>query len=358
MTTSCIDRTMEEASWVDVILNDLVNQLGEPFRRRLFLAGAAGVAMLGLQGCSGGSTTETPLATGSAGFPVTVQGKEGTATVSRLPQRVIAVGLQRDADTAVALGVTPIAIPENASFDSLIPPWLEPELNDPQPELMNAENGIPFEKVAGLRPDLILATDSFSLADDYARLAQIAPTVSYLEGPNTDTWQQRTLLIGKALGRDEQAQKIVADTEGRIRQAADAHPAFVGKTVSFTIVVGREIYTVLDGDTSMTFLQQMGLRISPEVAVQPESSTEGRALVSLENVGVLDADVMLITYPAADDRTFLESSQLFQQLDAVKNRAYVPLDFQVAVALGFPTPLSIPYGLDRAVTEVAKALAS
>ncbi|HEU0086778.1 MAG TPA: iron-siderophore ABC transporter substrate-binding protein [Pseudonocardiaceae bacterium] len=335
------------------------DRLGKLASRRLFLAGAAaGAVTLGLTACGGAtSTTETPQATGAAGFPVTVTGKEGKATIPAQPQRVIALGYQRDAETALALGVTPIAMSENATFPDLIAPWTLPRLTGPKPELLNTTDGFPFERIAGLRPDLLLATDSYVLTDNYARLTQIAPTVSYLDGPDTDTWQQRTGLIGKVLGRDEQAQQVVTDTEARITQAARDNPAFAGQTVSFNVLFSREIYTITGGDASATFLEQLGLKISPEAAAQPESSTPGRALISPENLGVLDADIMIVTYQTDDDRAFLESSQLFRQLSAVQNGTYVPMDFLVSVAMAFPSPLTIPYALDGMVPAIAKVLA-
>ncbi|MCA1672398.1 MAG: ABC transporter substrate-binding protein, partial [Actinobacteria bacterium] len=189
-----------------------------PMGRRLFLAGAAaGAATLGLTACGGGnSAAEAPSGsgstTGSAGFPVTVTGKEGTATVPAPPRRVMALGYQRDADTALALGVTPIAMTENPTFPNLIAPWTESVLTDPRPELLNTADGLPYEKIVGLQPDLILATDSYELADVYGRLAQIAPTVSYIEGADSDTWQQRVDVIGKVLGRGDQSRQVLTDT--------------------------------------------------------------------------------------------------------------------------------------------------
>ncbi len=345
-------------SRIDGTADDLFGRVGKPLRRRLFLAGAtAGVATLGLAACGGGSATTTPPTAGSAGFPVTLKGKEGTATIPAQPQRVIAVGFQRDTDTALALGITPIAMPENTLFPNLIAPWVESELTDPKPELLNTANGIPFEKITGLRPDLILATDSYELTDIYTRLAQIAPTLSYAESVDSDTWQQRTTLIGQALGRDEQAQKIITDTEAKIKQAAQDHPAFAGTTFSFSAVGSRRVETVLASDAAVRFLEQLGLKISPEVAAQPQSGNPGRANVSLENLSLLDADITIVTYTTDDDQTFIESNQVFQQLDAVKNGNYIPLDLSVALAAGFPSVLTIPYALDRAVPAVAKVLA-
>ncbi|MGH3931711.1 MAG: ABC transporter substrate-binding protein [Pseudonocardiaceae bacterium] len=199
--------------------------------RRRFIGGGLSLAAL-VTACGRQSNPASSTGDPTAGFPVTLVGKEGTTTIRTKPERVIALGFQRDTDTALALGVRPIAITEHSFFPDLIAPWVEPALTDPKPQLVDTTSGIPFEKVAGLRPDLILATDDYELADNYPRLAQIAPTVSYLESPAIDTWQQRTTLIGTALGRGEQAQKIITDIEDQLAQAAQAHPAFAGKTFS------------------------------------------------------------------------------------------------------------------------------
>lgn len=337
-----------------IALLDRPAPIDDDATRREFLLGGLSLAAL-LTGCAG-STTEAPPAPGSAAFPLTLVGKEGTATIPALPQRVIAVGFQRDTDTALALGVTPIAMVEHLLFPSGIAPWVEPVLTGPIPELLDASEGIPFERIAGLRPDLILATDDFVLPVNYTRLTQIAPTVSYVDGVESDTWQQRTTHIGKALGRDEAAKKIIADIEAKIARAARANPAFAGKTFSRSYAYERKIRTVISGDKSVALLEQLGLKISPEVAALPQADTPGRATVNLGNLGVLDADVMLISYPTAADRSFLESSPFFQQLDAVRNGTYVLLDNSVSPALSFPSALSLPYGLDRTVTAVTEVL--
>ncbi|MGH4010793.1 MAG: iron-siderophore ABC transporter substrate-binding protein [Pseudonocardiaceae bacterium] len=338
-------------------------RLGLPLSRRLFLASAVtGAAALGLAACGGGggggAPTDAPLATDTGGFPVTLKGKEGTATIPAEPQRVIALGLQRDADTALALGVTPIAMAENTFIASPIAPWLDAKLAGQKPELINTTEGIPLEKIASLRPDLILATGSYELTDNYAELAQIAPTVSYIDTAATDSWQQRTTIVGKALGREEQARKTITDVEAKIKQAVQNNPAFAGKSFSFSVVSSREIFTVLEGDAAVIFLKQLGMTLAPEIAKLPTAGLpEPRSVVSLENISMLNADVVIITYFVDDDKDFVESSQLFQQFDAVKDGNYIPLNFLVSFALAFPSPLSIPYALDQVVPAVANVLA-
>ncbi|MGH3972028.1 MAG: iron-siderophore ABC transporter substrate-binding protein [Pseudonocardiaceae bacterium] len=328
-----------------------------PLSRRLFLAGAAaGAASLSLAACGNGGNSSAAAPSGAAGFPVTLTGKEGTATISAPPEQVVALGFQRDAETALALGVTPIAMTASVIFPSGIAPWAEAVLTNRKPELLNTANGFPFEKIAALRPDVILATDSYELTDAYDRLTQIAPTVSYVEGPDSDTWQQRVELIGKALGRAEQAKQVLADTQNKINQAATDNPAFAGKTFSFSYVAGGVLEALVGDDASVTFLEQLGLTISPKLVTLPESEP-GRAPISRENLGVLDAEVMIATAQTDEDRELLESNPLFSQLNAVKNGNFILIPFPVSVATGFPSPLSIPYALDNIVPAVAKILA-
>lgn len=328
--------------------------LGRPFSRRLFLAGATA---FGLTACGvNGSNPDGPSGDSSAGFPVTLPGKEGTATIPTKPERVVALGFQRDGETAVALGVVPVAMSENTLFPNRISPWAEAKLPEPRPELLNTAESFPFEKIASLRPDVLLATDSYVLTDHYERLSQIAPTVSYLAGPDSDTWQQRTTLIGQALGLADQAEGLITETENLISQAAADNPSFAGKTFSISYVYSGEIRGVLEADTGAQFLKQLGLQIAPALAAQPVGDTPGRTSISPENLAVLEADVMIAAAPSEEDRRFFESTALFPQLDAVQNGAYIPVELPIALAMSFPSPLSIPYALDGIVPEMARVL--
>lgn len=322
--------------------------------RRQFLIGGASLAAL-LAGC-GNSTDREQAATGSAGFPRTLKGKEGPTTIPAEPSRVVAVGFQRDTDTAIALGVTPVAMSENSAiFPSGVAPWVEAALTASTPPLLDTAEAMPFEQIAALRPDLILATDDYALADNFAKLTGIAPTLSYLEGPEADTWQQRTVHIGRALGRERQAQQAIDDVEALVQRTARANPGFAGRTFSRGYVDGGQIRAVT-GDVSQTLFEQLGLRLAPAFAALPQGDTPGRSVVSPENLGVFEADVMLVSYVADDDRSFLESNPLFQQLDVVRDGGYIRTEQRVSAALAFPSVLSIPYGLERTVAAIAAVL--
>lgn len=66
----------------------------------------------------------------------------------------------------------------SAIFRSGIAPWVEAALTAPTPPLLDTAEAMPFEEIAALRPDLILATDDYALADNFAKLTRIAPTLS------------------------------------------------------------------------------------------------------------------------------------------------------------------------------------
>lgn len=91
------------------------------------------------------------------------------------------------------------------------------------------------------------------------------------------------------------------------------------------------------------------------MAALPQNDSPGRASVSAENLGVLDADVVIFSFPAGGEE-YLESIPVFGQLDAVRAGRYVRLETDTSTALAFPSALSIPYGLDRMVRALSAIL--
>lgn len=97
------------------------------------------------------------------------------------------------------------------------------------------------------------------------------------------------------------------------------------------------------------------MKLSPKVTSLPETSTPRRAQLSLEQLGLLDADVVILSYPNASIRSRFESQAVFQDLPAVKRGSYIALDMAAAIAVAFPSVLSIPYGLDVTVPKLVAA---
>ncbi|WP_156096452.1 iron-siderophore ABC transporter substrate-binding protein [Amycolatopsis jejuensis] len=324
--------------------------------RRTFLRAAGALSATAALAACGSPSGETTAPAGP-GFPVEVRGVQGTATVARKPERVVSVGQYRDTDAAVALGVVPLLTPDLSKFlPGGTSPWLRARAGDRLPQLY-ADAQLPFERIAAAKPDLILGTDRPALAQDYPTLTGIAPTISPDTGYNKDTWQVTTRRIGSALGRSAEAERLVGEVESAISAAKSANPKFAGRTFTIGPVTGETVTTISSPqDASALFLAQLGLVLSPKVTSLPNTSIPGRSQISPERLDLLDADVLVLTYATPDSRKRLEAEPLFQQLPAVRRGSYIPLDMTTAIALAFPTALSVPYGLKECVPKIAAAL--
>lgn len=205
--------------------------MSDTLTRRRLLA-AVGTAGLALAACSDADRNSGPSNPDTAGrFPIQIEGQLGTVTIERQPSRVVSIGQYRDTDAAVALGVVPLATPDLSTFiPGGIAPWVRAKLDGAEPpELLETDDGPPLERIATLRPDLILGTDRSSLEEEYGQLSQIAPTLSPATGYNKDTWQVTTNRIGTALGRHDQAPALVSEGEAAFDPPRTRTPASLAR---------------------------------------------------------------------------------------------------------------------------------
>jgi iron complex transport system substrate-binding protein len=318
-----------------------------PVTRRRFLRGTAGGAvLLGLTACSD---------SGSAG------GGTGTASPTPLATRVVALGQSVDADALIALGITPVGMSAAFGQESGIHPWTAAALGSRRVELVkDADGGLPFEQVAALKPDLIVATTYNTINDydvDRPRLERIATVIGPTTIAQRPTWQQSTIWVGEAVGLANEARRLVEDIEAKLTAVRDDHPDWESKTYTNGPVTGpAEVWTISSPqDTSAIVLGQLGLVLSPKVTTL-SSPYPGRAQVSLEQLNVLEADVVMLSYHSEEFRPALEDNPLFQQLPAVQRGAYIHLASDVSTGLAYPSVLSIPYVLDQITPQITQAL--
>lgn len=304
--------------------------------------------------CGGSSAADSGH---DAAFHATVTDKFGTATITGKPVRVVAMSWT-DADFALSLGVKPVGMADVTTAAGGVEPWTKTALGGEEPTLFGTADGDPIEKIAALKPDVILATKDYNMAQSYADLSKIAPVVTYVTGPNNDSWQQDFANVGTALGESARAKTVTAATEARIAKAKSANPGLAGKTFSYIVDPSASgAYTVnTTKDVSARLLGALGMSLSPADLRLPESSTPGRAQVSLENLGKLNADVV-IAASDAPGLAALAANPVFKDMPAVKAGSYVPLDFNTASALAFPSPLSLDWAMSNVVPKLATAAA-
>jgi iron complex transport system substrate-binding protein len=334
-----------------------------PFWRRRMSLVVAGLAVALLTAaCGGGSSEDSAAGTKQEGkttaFPVTITQKVAPVTIEKEPVRVVALDFP-SADAAIALGVVPVGMTKLSYVEGGMQQWTKDALKGATPELFPTDDGFPFETIARLDPDVILATNTWPLiSESWDKLNAIAPVVGHVENPNKDTWQQSVTQIGKALGRSEQAQQLIAQVEGAIAGARTANPTLSGKTVSFFNYVDGVHVINTDGDVSIKFLKELGfVGVTPAVAAMPSAGIEGRAPVSAENYKLLDADLILgTTSGGRASLDALSKHATFSKVPAVARGAYVRLEIGPATAMAFPSALSLPYAVNTLVPQMAKAM--
>jgi len=332
--------------------------------RRAFGGAVATAALALVAACgSGDDDTATPAAAGTssgpAAFPVSIAHKYGTTDVTKAPERIVVVGLVEQ-DALLALGVVPVATTEwFGEKPGAIQSWAKDKLGSaPVPQVLTNTDGVQFEKVAALKPDLIIGLYSGMTKEDYATLSKIAPTLAQPAGV-TDFgvgWDVVTQTVGKAVGKAGEADKIVADTKALFTAATAAHPTFKGASALFaTTYEGYYVYG--PEDARGRFLQSLGFVLPPDLA-----SITGKdfgANISKERIDLLDTDVLVwLVDDYAKDKATVQNDPLYAALKVKKEGRDVFLTNaeELGTASSFVTVLSLPFLLDGLVPQLAEAI--
>lgn len=319
------------------------------------------VSAAALTSCAPAAEDAGP-AVDSDAFPVTVEHAYGDTTITEPPTRIVSVGYTEQ-DTLWALGLEPVGVTDwygDHEFASW--PWADDARGGSEPEVLTTSDGLDFEAIALLDPDLIIGTNAGMTEEDYDRLSDIAPTVAHSGDYSMyfEPWDVQTLQIGEAVGLPDEAQKLVDDVDAQFADAAAAHPEFAGKSIVFlqnAIYDGAAI-AYQDG-LSTDFLTDLGFTIPSEIdAYAPEDESGGQAYIPVENLDVLNAaDVLIWGTESDDDITALEAEPFVTAISAMKNESVVYTDGITAGAIYFTSPLSLPYVLDALVPALADAVA-
>jgi len=340
-----------------------------PSRRR-FLLGLAGAsaAAAGLTACngsagsaSGPATAASPGAGAEPGaFPVTIAHKYGQTVVPQAPTRVVTVGL-KEQDDLLALGIVPVGATRwlSTEDESVVGPWAEAALGDqPRPTALDATDGVPFEAVAALAPDLVIALYSGLTREQYDKLSAIAPVVAQPE-QYVDygiPWDVQAESVGRAVGRPAAMAGLVAASRQALTDAAAAHPEFRGRT-SMVVTPYEGLYAYGAEDPRVRLLTDLGFTL-PEgfEEVLPEGSSFGGS-ISAERAEILDVDALVCFAEEGDQQRQVETA-LFRRLDvATQGRTVWMRKADLASPpYSFVTVLSLPYLLAAIVPRLVAAV--
>lgn len=341
-----------------------------PASLRLGLAATVAVGALVLSGCATNEPGSADVVSTEA--PVTVDHAFGETTVAATPSRVVATS-SANQDLAIALGIVPVGFPKadvgDDDADGLLP-WTAAALEaagataDKGPTLFDETKSEPYEAIANLAPDVILAAYSGLTREEYDTLSAIAPTVAFPELAVNTAWRDTATLDGAALGQADETAALIVDVEARIRAAAAAAPQIAGKTFAYAsydpATPGTIEYFTAD-DARVDLVEDFGLALAPSItALAPTDGSPSATLDGTESTtGLGGADVLFV---AGDASTLsaMQADPALASVPAVARGSVVVIDPTSALGVGTTAAsvLSIPWVADEFVALIAQAVAA
>ncbi|VFR91989.1 Iron(III) dicitrate transport system, periplasmic iron-binding protein FecB (TC 3.A.1.14.1) [plant metagenome] len=248
----------------------------------------------------------------------------GDTTLTGQPSRVITL-FQGATDAALALGVRPVGVVESWT-EKPVYRYLRERL--PAPALVGLETQPSLEDVVYLMPDLIVAS-RFRNERIYGLLSRIAATVA---AEDVYDFRATTALVGAALGREAQADALLAAFEQEARALGATLAARHGAQwpMRASVIEFREdhVRAYLPDSFSGGVLDTVGFG---RTRVQAGERGPLRKLGSHENIPFLDADVIFVLMrmrTAAVQRNLdaWQRHPLWQRLAAVRAGRVFPVD--------------------------------
>ncbi|MFB4419695.1 iron-siderophore ABC transporter substrate-binding protein [Streptomyces sp. QL37] len=341
----------------------------KPWRRLAATLTAATLGVGLLAGCGSdseeGASDKAPAAAGGA-FPVTVEHAFGSTKIDKAPERVVTVGYTDD-QAVLAFGIKPVGMvdqypnPAGASPDINTQwPWVKDKWGDARPEVVmkNGDAGPNYEKIAALRPDLIIAVYSEIDEAAYGKLSKIAPTVGRTKSEKdlfSAPWQDNAVHIAKALGKEDEGTELVKGIQDKLDAAREANPEFGKETAVAVSWYKDSISAFTTTDVRGRLLTGIGYKGATQI--DKVAGGQFSTALSPERVDLIDVDRIFVINDKADTEA-LKKFELFNNLSAVKdgNVSYL-LDSEgpaVGAALSQGTLLSLPYAIDELVKSAGR----
>ncbi|WP_431896077.1 iron-siderophore ABC transporter substrate-binding protein [Nonomuraea sp. bgisy101] len=303
--------------------------------------------------------TATAAPPSGAAFPVKVEHIYGTTEIAKRPERIVTIGLS-DHEPVLALGFKPIGVVDwfqRSPFSDW--PWAKAMWGGTEPTVLGLrEDGVKFEKLVALKPDLIFAMYSGIQKEHYDKLSQIAPVVAQPKGydPYAAPWQEMTLLAGRALGEEARAQELIAGIADRFAKVRADNPQWKGLTAVAADSFKAGQYSAFQkGDPKSAFLAELGFTIPERITEQAGKSNV--AEFGSEGLNLLEVDRLVWLTTGKEPWERIRNDSVYKELKVAKQGRDLFLTYQdppVGAALSFNTVLSIPYAIDQVVPLLKK----
>lgn len=320
----------------------------------------AGLAACTSNGAENNSGSGTATATAEPGaLPTTIEHRYGETTIEQAPQRVVSLGYT-DQDALLALGITPVSV---KYWDGMAPEgqaagnWANDKVTGEVPRI-DKDSEVNAEAIAKDDPDLIIAVYSNIDRATYDKLSEIAPVVvqkgdyKELQQP----WDVTTEEIGQAVGKPEEARKLIDGVKKQFTDLKDRHPEWSGTQLGVATTDGDNVAVFSSQDPRSRFFQALGFTTNPEYDAIAKDKFYGE--VSKENADRINSDVLVwdqLSYSPKKDQTSITEDTILGRLPAVKDGHSVYLEGDMEKAFGWQTVLSLKYVLDNIEQPLAAA---
>ncbi|SFF12393.1 iron complex transport system substrate-binding protein [Paenibacillus algorifonticola] len=272
------------------------------------------------------AASETPSDNGAqADEPATktVKTIKGDIELPLNPKRVIA-GYYHG--TLLALGIQPIGGSKEWWMGS-------PFLKEQEAAITDIGSPASPEKVLEMEPDLIVINDT--LADNYDKFAQIAPTL-FIEYGSTKNVREEVKQMGALLNKSKEADAWLAEYENKAEKARNQLKDVVkpGATAVLLEVDGKTLAVLGDNYGRGGEVIYNALKFKAPDWVQENVIDNGAQYVEISEEKLAELAntdyIFLSTYTETTEEQFKEltDGQIWKSLPAVKNGNLIPVDYK------------------------------
>ncbi len=274
-----------------------------------------------LAGCAGtpaeNNNTSAPASTETsepdkALWPRTITDAAGYEVVlERQPERVTLLHtiymeyflLLDSPPTASAIGNV-LGQMESLEESEMLGPYLE----NTDMMILGSSKNVSLEAVLASEPDVIVTFHNPAGIDIYDQLVEIAPVIQI---NFNDPWQDQLMLCAQLLGKEAEAQTIIAEIENIIADTKEALASDADRTFALFRTDGKGF--IAQGTAQ--YYEIFGL-------TKPTGFTDAAETVSLEAVAEMNPYYIVFQHNYDIAKAFvdsMESSSVWQSLDAVQN---------------------------------------
>lgn len=297
-------------------------------------------------------------------YPITIKHAFGETVIESKPERIATISWGNQ-DVPLALGVVPVGVSEanyGVTDGNRLLPWTGEgfkNLGEENPVLFNDTDGLNYEAISDVQPDVILAAYSGITEEEYNLLSEIAPVVAYPALAWQTLWRDQITMDAAGMGMKTEGEKLVADLNQLIADKIAAYPQIAGKTAAFFYFSPTDLgkfYIYTSTDPRAAYLNDLGLAEPESVKKLAEGQTTFALEISAENADVLSDVDIIVAY--GDDALLraMQADSLLGTVPAIQRGSVVLIqDGTPLAASGTPSALSIPATIDEYLKLIGEA---